>query len=145
MRPVAKDKVSAYREREERLRRGRDAAQPLRVAFPSAATVEVQLQFLPASTPPHAAQSFRLYPAARAFFWYPCPYGDCDGIYDLAASAQQALTSKSRGVTGTLECTGVRSRDGQQRRACGLQVSYRILAQHEPAPSARRTAPEAPA
>lgn len=131
MRPVPRQKVSPFREREERLRKGRDAAQTLRAAYPHASLVNIQLRFLPATAPLHAAQSFVLYPAARAYFSYPCPYGDCDGIYDLAAPAAQALAKKSGAVNGTLECAGVRSRDGLQRQPCGLRVSYTISAQHD--------------
>jgi hypothetical protein len=131
MRPAPRQKVSSFREREERLRKGRDAAQTLRAAFPNTSTVNVQLRFLPATAPLHAAQSFMLYPAARAYFSYPCPYGDCDGIYDLDAPAHQALGRKTGSVNGTLECAGVRSRDGLQRQPCGLRVSYTITAQHE--------------
>ena len=137
MRPAPRQKVSSFREREERLRKGRDAAQTLRAAFPNAATVNVQLRFLPATAPLHAAQSFMLYPAARAYFSYPCPYGDCDGIYDLSTPAHQALGRKAGAVSGTLECAGVRSRDGLQRQPCGLRVSYTIsAAQHEAAHAA---------
>jgi hypothetical protein len=108
----------------------------LRAAFPNAATVNVQLRFLPATAPLHAAQSFMLYPAARAYFSYPCPYGDCDGIYDLSTPAHQALGRKAGSVSGTLECAGVRSRDGLQRQPCGLRVSFTISAQHEAAHAA---------
>lgn len=131
MRPAPRQKVSAFRERAERLRKGRDAAQTVRAAFPNVATVNVQLRFLPATAPLHAAQSFMLYPAARAYFSYPCPYGDCDGIYDLSAPAHQALARKSAPVSGTLECAGVRSRDGLQRQPCGLRVSFTIAAHYE--------------
>ena len=131
MRPVPRQKVSPFREREERLRKGRDAAQTLRAAYPHASLVNIQLRFLPATAPLHAAQSFVLYPAARAYFSYPCPYGDCDGIYDLAVPAAQALAKKSGAVSGTVECAGVRSRDGLQRQPCGLRVSYTISAQHD--------------
>ena len=136
MRPAPRQKVSSFREREERLRKGRDAAQTLRAAFPNAATVNVQLRFLPATAPLHAAQSFMLYPAARAYFSYPCPYGDCDGIYDLSAPAHQALGRKAGAVSGTLECAGVRSRDVLQRQPCGLRVSFTISAQQEAAHAA---------
>jgi hypothetical protein len=127
-----RQKPSVFRERKERLRRARDAAQTLRSAFPTAMLVNVRLQFLPASAPPHAAQSFVMYPAARAFFEYPCPYGDCDGVYELHAAAIQVLGRESAEVSGTLECTGVRSRDGLQRQPCGLAMSYTITAQHGP-------------
>lgn len=132
MRPLPRQKLSTFREREERLRKSHAVAQTLRSAFPHATLVKVQLRFLPATAPLHAAQSFVLYPGARAFFSYPCPYGDCDGIYELRAAADQALGQEKCDVTGTLECCGVRSRDGLQRQPCGLLVSYTITAQYEP-------------
>ncbi|MGH8132176.1 MAG: hypothetical protein ACRETP_02930 [Steroidobacteraceae bacterium] len=132
MRPLPRQKLSAFRERQERLRKARDASQTLRSAFPNATLVNVNLQFLPATAPPHAAQSFVLYPGARAFFTYPCPYGDCDGVYELAAAAEQARLRKNSPVSGTVECGGVRSRDGLPRQPCGLRMSYTITAQHEP-------------
>jgi len=96
--------------------------------------MNVELQFLPAAAPPHAAQSFVLYPAAKAYFTYPCPYGDCDGAYDLDVEASRAMASphgqKGR-VSGTLECTGMRSREGLPRQSCGLHVRYIITATHE--------------
>jgi hypothetical protein len=132
MRPLPRQKPSAVRERKERLRKASDAAQTLRSAFPHATLVTVELQFLPASAPPHAAQSFTLYPGARAFFGYPCPYGDCDGIYELGTAADQAMARNSPSVSGTLECTGLRSRDGLQRQACGLQMAFTITVRHAP-------------
>jgi hypothetical protein len=95
---------------------------------PGTALVNVQLSFLPLSAPPHAAQSFVLYPAARAFFEYPCPYGGCDGVYDFSAEAERALGKQSKPVTGTVECTGMRSHEGAQKEKCGLRVSYSICA-----------------
>jgi hypothetical protein len=71
-----------------------------------------------------------MYPAAQAFFEYPCPYGDCDGIYELGAAAAQALGGEHSAVSGTLECRGLRSRDGLQRQPCGLAMSYTITTQH---------------
>jgi hypothetical protein len=128
MRRVARQKPTASRERRERLRKAHDAAQTLRSAFPDAAAVRVQLQFLPLTVPPHAEQSFVMYPAARAFFEYPCPYGDCDGIYELGAAAVQALAWDSSGVSGTVECCGLRCRDGLPGQPCGLRMSYTIKA-----------------
>lgn len=132
MRLQPRQKLSAFRERKERLRRARDSAQTLRNAYPHAMLVNVQLQFLPASAPPHAAQSFVMYPGARAFFEYPCPYGDCDGVYQLGTAAVQALAHESCDASGTLECCGARARDGQQRQPCGLRMTYTIAAQYDP-------------
>jgi hypothetical protein len=131
MRFPPRNKVSPAREREERLRKGRAVAHTLRDAFPSATVVNVHLKFLCTSAPLHAAQSFSLYPAARAYFAYPCPYGDCDGIYDLSAAADQTLGREKTRVAGVVECSGSRSRDGLQGQPCGLRVSYTITAKHE--------------
>jgi hypothetical protein len=114
------------------LRKRRAQAVTLREASPRTALVNVRLDFLPLSAPPHVAQSFVLYPAARAFFEYPCPYGDCDGIFDFSADAKRALAHEKRSVTGTVECGGTRSGDGVQRKACGLRVSYSISAERAP-------------
>jgi hypothetical protein len=96
--------------------------------------MHVELQFLPAAAPPHAAQSFVLYPAAKAYFTYPCPYGDCDGTYNLDDEASRAMAvhhgQKDR-VTGTIECMGTRSREGLPRQPCGLHVRYIISATHQ--------------
>jgi len=135
MRSRPTSKAPAFREREERLRIGRAAAQPLRSASPTAALVNVHLKFLPATAPLHAAQSLILYPAAKAYFAYPCPYGDCDGIYNLDSEASRALSGEKTRVTGTIECAGVRSREGLQRQPCGLRMSYTIAAKHEPGQS----------
>jgi hypothetical protein len=110
------------------LRSGRAAAQPLRDASPTTALVKVQLRFFPATAPPHATQSFVLYPAAKAYFAYPCPYGDCDGIYDLDSEANRVLTAEKGRVTGILECAGGRSSISLQRQPCGLRMSYTITA-----------------
>jgi hypothetical protein len=131
MRFTSRNKVSAAREREERLREARMGARTLREAFPSASVVTVQLTFLPATAPLHAAQSFALYPAARAVFLYPCPYGDCDGIYDLTAEADRALGARKARVAGVLECAGMRTSQGQSAQCCGLRLSYTIAATHE--------------
>jgi hypothetical protein len=126
-----RNKIPTARERDERLRKGHSEAPVLRDASPGAMLVNVHLSFLPANEPPHAEQSFALYPAARAFFVYPCPYGDCDGVYDLSAEAARTLGREKSNVTGVVECGGTRSRDGLQGQPCGLRVSYTISAKHE--------------
>jgi hypothetical protein len=126
-------KVPAGREREERFRRLRAEAPALRSACPSATRVNVELEFLPGTQPPHASQSFTLYPAASALFLYPCPYGDCNGIYDLTAEATRTLVREKASVAGTVTCSGSRSRDGQPQQPCGLDVHYTISVRHEAA------------
>lgn len=113
------------------------AAPALRIAAPTASIVKVTLQFVPPALPMYADQSFSLYPSARAYFGYPCPYGDCNGIFDLGAAARRTLNREEDQVVGSLVCEGLRSRDGASRQACGMRVTYTITAQHEPAAEAR--------
>ena len=121
--------------REQRLRQIRTVAQTLRNACPSATLVTVKLDFLADASQTHAAQSFVLYPGARAVFCYPCPYGDCDGIYDLTTEADQTLKQQKTRVTGISRCCGSRSRLSQPK-TCGLSVRYTIVTKHAAAPVA---------
>ena len=76
MRPVPRQKVSPFREREERLREGRDAAQTLRAAYPHASLVNIQLRFLPPPRP-------------------------CTPRSRLCCTRPRAPTSPTRALTGT--------------------------------------------
>jgi hypothetical protein len=131
MRSRPRSKPIATRDREGRLRAGRAAAQTVRSVSPTTLFVKMQLRFSTTAAAPHASQSFVLYPGAKAYFAYPCPYGDCSGVYDLDAEATRAMSSEESRVTGTLECEGGRAHNGQLRERCGLQVRYVIEAQHE--------------
>lgn len=119
-------------DRAEQLRRRRAGSGTLRDVSPRTALVRIHLDFLPVSAPAPAAQSFVLYPAARAFFEYPCPYGDCDGIYNFGDDAKRALAHEKKSITGNAECSGMRSRDGAQKQTCGLRVSYSISVERVP-------------
>ena len=120
---------SKFEDRAERLRRGRAAAPSLREMAPSTTHVVVRLEFRSDGTLKHADQSIVLYPGARAYFGFPCPYGDCDGIYDLTRAAQSAMTHLSSHPTETLQCEGTRSRH-RLLGPCGLQLSYTVSAEH---------------
>jgi hypothetical protein len=124
-------KAAEISSREQRLRQMRAGAQTLRSTCPSAALVNVNLDFLAEATQTHAAQSFVLYPGARAVFCYPCPYGDCDGIYDLSSEADQTLNRQRPRMAGISHCPGTRSRTGQPKTSCGLSVRYTIVAKHD--------------
>ena len=129
MRSRGRPKAPLVRDRAELIRKRRADSSTVRETSPNTERVSVVLEFLPIAAPPHVAQSFFLYPAARAFFEYPCPYGDCDGIYDVGTAATQVLSGAKRKVAGVVECTGNRSRDGKPNQPCGLQLSYAISAE----------------
>jgi hypothetical protein len=112
--------------RAERLRRSRASALALRAAYPGVQQVRLELNFEGASSHAPAAQSHLLYPAARAFFEFPCPHADCDGEFDLTAVVQRTVVDKTHASHGTIVCTGSRAFDHHSRHPCGLHLNYSV-------------------
>lgn len=128
MRLASRKIATGFQGRAEKLRRGRIAAPTLRDLAPDAAHLTVSLQFTGDEVRPHATQSFVLYPGARAYFEFPCPCGDCDGIYDLRPAAESALRNPGLQATGALECSGTRASHRVPSQPCGVQMSYTVTA-----------------
>lgn len=128
---IAAIRKAAVSSRRDELRQARAAAPTLRVACPQAALVHVELAFEEASGPAHAPQAFSVYPPAKAHFVYACPFGDCDGVYDLNEIALATLTSGQLNARGTLTCTGHRSRRGTSDSPCDLAAMYSIVVRRE--------------
>jgi hypothetical protein len=126
----SRKKESVFQQRRSEWLRNRAAAQTLRSAFPTVELIRVELKFRDTTARTPAAQSYVVHPPARAFFEYPCPFADCNGKFDLNAVATQAMASSASHAEGTLECTGLRSRDGLQKQPCGLCVSYTLATQY---------------
>jgi hypothetical protein len=124
--------ASARQERADRLRRDRAAAPLLRAAFPSVQQLRLDLNFEGATGNTPAAQSHLLHPPARAFFEFPCPYADCDGLFDLTAAVNAALTDPSHQAEGVLECSGVRAHDYASKKPCQLHLAYIVTAACQP-------------
>jgi hypothetical protein len=114
----------------ERWRRDRAAAETVRSAFPSVERIVIDLEFEDPEGPAPAKQSHAMYPPARAFFEFACPYASCDGKFDLSAVAKHALDHSLAHATGSLECSGTRTRDGVTHRACGVRASYTVVADY---------------
>jgi hypothetical protein len=114
--------------RMDQLRRDRSTAQALRAAFPSVHQLRIELKFDGPFTNTPTAQCHVLYPPARAFFGYPCPYSDCDGHFDLGEAVKAALADKSNVSAGMLECHGSRARDHASKQPCLLQIIYEVTA-----------------
>jgi len=89
----------------------------------------MQFEGAAANTP--TSQSHVLYPAARAFFAFPCPYADCDGQFDLTAAVNAALADRSQLTEGVLQCSGARIGDGASRQPCLLRLLHRITATYQ--------------
>ena len=118
--------------RMDQLRRDRATAQVLRTVFPALQHLRIELRFQgpPASVP--SPQSHVLYPSARAFFEYRCPYSDCDGQFDLSDAVKAALADATHRAHGVLECGGSRGGGATSRRPCLLQLLYEVTATYRP-------------
>lgn len=110
----------------ERMRLDRAAARVVCVAFPAIQQLRIELEFSGAGTNVPARQAHVLHPPARAFFRFQCPYGDCDGRFDLTDAVGAALSSPEHRTLGTLECTGLRARDHLSKQTCALHLRYAI-------------------
>lgn len=110
----------------ERMRRDRAAARAVGVAFPAVQQLRLELEFSGACASAPAWQAHVLHPSARAFFEFQCPYGDCDGRFDLTNAVNAALASPEHRTMGTLECTGLRARDYLSKQTCALHLRYAI-------------------
>jgi hypothetical protein len=120
---------AALREaRIDQLRRGRAGSQVMRAAFPSVQRLRLELTFAGSHPNMPVPQLHELYPAARAFFTYPCPYPGCDGHFDLTTAVSSAIGGASHLAEGTMECSGSRPRDHASRQSCLLQLRYEVEA-----------------
>jgi len=103
VRPLGSRLVNVRQERQDRRRRDRAAAVVLRVAYPGVERLRLELNFEGDPRPP-ALQTHELYPSARAFSEFPCPYADCDGSFDLTDVVKAALSQAKPDARGELEC-----------------------------------------
>jgi hypothetical protein len=124
----ARFSAAARQERMERLRRDRAAAQALRVAFPAVQHLRLELKFESTTSSTPTLQSHVLHPPARAFFEFPCPYADCDGLFDLTSAVKAALADPAHQAAGVLECACLRVRDYASKRPCQLHLLYTVTA-----------------
>lgn len=120
-------------DRASQLRRDQEAAPKLRTMFPAVDQLRIELSFEGGGSATPVPQSRILHPPARAHFSFPCPYGDCDGRFELAAAAHTAVEDPSHRVEGVLECTGSRARDFAPKSPCQLRLHFTLTAVCSPA------------
>jgi len=131
MRIVSRTTRSLLEQKREKSLRRRIAAGTIAKAFPRVEQVRLQLRFLPTTGSVPAAQMHALYPSAPAYFEFACPYGDCDGSFDLNAVVLPLLAEAGARAEGTLQCSGTRTAAGMTRQPCKLRADYWISAQHQ--------------
>ncbi|MEO8314254.1 MAG: hypothetical protein ABI645_05610 [Pseudomonadota bacterium] len=130
-------KVTPAMERLERLRKARVGAPTLRASAPNATHVGVELRFDADTYLEPAPQVFTIFPTAQAHFVYACPFGDCDGTYDLNDTVFGLLREEACQMADVLRCTGHRSHGGGAGTACGLGMAYAVIVHYEEAALSR--------
>jgi hypothetical protein len=125
---------SAAESRSERLRVARATAPLLRDLQASAACVSIRLTFADDTRLAPETRSFAVHPPARAYFVYPCAFGDCDGRHDLDEVVRGLLGAGVTQASGVRHCQGHRPGGVGQGRGCGLGLTYTISVHYQISP-----------
>lgn len=121
---------SLLEQQREQLRRRRVSAPTLADTCPTVEQVRIQLEFRDTPDVPPNNQAHDLFPAAAAFFEFPCPYGDCDGVFSLHEAVSSLLSAGSTQSRGQVRCAGTRA--GTERTRCSVKAVFRVTARYQP-------------
>jgi hypothetical protein len=122
--------LSTIEDRRNRRIRDRDQSRLVRDVFPNFDLLRLDLTFTDANSAAPSAQSFSLYPSARAFFRFACPCLDCDGEFDVSdAVSKLAITSRRGNRSGSAQqsCEGKRARDRLNGLSCPIKLDCHIV------------------
>ena len=125
--------ASTRQDRSSQLRRDQEATPKLRTLFPAVDQLRFELSFEDRGACTPVPQSRILHPPARAHFSFPCPYGDCDGRFELAAAVRTAVEDPSHRLEGVLECAGLRASESASKSPCRLRLHFTLTAVCSPA------------
>jgi hypothetical protein len=131
MKLVRRRQATSTELRLEQLRRARVDAPTLRQFLPDASQVWVELAFDADARLAQAARVFTIFPTAQAHFVYACPFGDCDGTYDLNESVFALLRAHAHQSSGVLQCIGRRARRAAPGPQCGLGMAYAVAVSYD--------------
>jgi hypothetical protein len=132
MKLVRRRKATSADIRLDQLRQARVDAPTLRQLLPNAAQVWVELAFDADVRLAQAARVFTIYPAAQAYFVYSCPFGDCDGMFDLNEPVFAMLRAHTCQARGVLHCVGRKARRADPGPQCGLGMAYAVGVSYDP-------------
>jgi hypothetical protein len=114
----------------------RNRSAVLRKVYPHLGHLRIELIFNDSSDHPPSPQQHTLYPAAPAFFRFPCPCADCDADFDLmpvVAKLLDRVPGRDRAtVSGQMPCGGVRLRDRISSKTCSMQLRFQLVAAASP-------------
>jgi hypothetical protein len=111
----------------ERQRRDRLATPTLRARYPQFTTLRIDFSFADSGPFTPAPLSNVMHPPASAYFFFPCPYADCDGEFDLTAPVAELARDDDKHREGQIKCTGHRTGEAG-RTPCKLTLEYSIEA-----------------
>lgn len=117
--------ASGRRAVRDRQIRERIAASPLRMRYPELVSLQLDFHFSNEAKFIPSSQITVFHPPARAYFRFVCPYGDCDGEFDLAGPIASMMNARELRAHGQLQCAGVRHGGIQ----CTLCLEYALAAQ----------------
>jgi hypothetical protein len=132
MKLVRRRRATSADIRLDQLRQARAAAPTLRQFLPDAAQVWVELAFDADIRLAQAARVFTIYPSAQAHFVYSCPFGDCDGTFDLNEAVFAMLRTHTCQSRGALQCVGHKARRADPGPRCGLGMAYAVAVSYDP-------------
>lgn len=124
---------AARQDHSSQARRDQEAVPKLRAMFPAVEQLRIDLSFEGGGTTTPVPQSRILHPPAHAQFSFPCPYGDCDGRFELGAAVHAAVEDPSHRLEGVLECVGSRASDIASKSPCRLRLHFTLTAVCSPA------------
>jgi hypothetical protein len=109
-----------------RVRQSRDraAAPALCTRYPTLTSLRVGFNFSDGARFVPSPQVTVFHPPARAYFCFVCPYGDCDGEFDLSQAVELTTRGHQPRAGGQLRCAG-RRHGGTQ---CTLSITYSVAA-----------------
>jgi hypothetical protein len=111
----------------ERHRRDRALTDTLRGRYPQLISLRLEFGFRDSGPFTPAPQSTVMHPPARAYFFFPCPYDDCDGEFDLTESVRLLVQDEDATRDGQLRCCGQRS-GAKGKYTCTLTLEFSLEA-----------------
>ncbi len=123
-------KLSSVEQKRQQLRQAHSAAPTLQVLLPAATQVSVELTFALDTQLAPAPRTVTVFPPARAHFVYACPFGNCDGAFDLDAEILGILHAGTCQATGVRSCCGHRANGNGYGPRCGLGLTYAVTVRY---------------
>jgi hypothetical protein len=110
----------------ERQRRDRALTPLIRDRYPTMDSLQIDFDFSDKEQFSPAPQVIVLHPPARAYLIFACPYGDCDGEFNLAPAVDEMVNSGESRDQGQLRCSGRRSGSRESHSSCCLVLEYQL-------------------